>query len=125
MAEQDNQLAAALSKKLKKDGAEGAGAGAEGTAGAGKNGAGSAGSGKNGAGEKDKRSIVLDVVEDATGIEREDLEGSKRLGDDLNIDSLSLMDIAVRLEEEFGVEVPDEDINRVKTIDELVGLVDK
>lgn len=118
MAEQDNQLAAALSKKLKKDGAEGAGAGAEGTAGA-------AGSGKNGAGEKDKRSIVLDVVEDATGIEREDLEGSKRLGDDLNIDSLSLMDIAVRLEEEFGVEVPDEDINRVKTIDELVDLVDK
>ncbi|MEO5311211.1 phosphopantetheine-binding protein [Corynebacterium sp. c24Ua_83] len=118
MAEQNNQLAAALSKKLKKDGAEGAGAGAEGTAGA-------AGSGKNGAGEKDKRSIVLDVVEDATGIEREELEGSKRLGDDLNIDSLSLMDIAVRLEEEFGVEVPDEDINRVKTIDELVGLVDK
>ena len=118
MAEQNNQLAAALSKKLKKDGAEGAGAGAEGTAG-------TAGSGKNGAGEKDKRSIVLDIVEDATGIEREDLEGSKRLGDDLNIDSLSLMDIAVRLEEEFGVEVPDEDINRVKTIDELVGLVDK
>lgn len=122
MAEQDNQLAAALSKKLKKDGAEGAGAGAEGTAGA----AGAATkAGKNGAGEKDQRSIVLDVVEDATGIEREDLEGSKRLGDDLNIDSLSLMDIAVRLEEEFGVEVPDEDINRVKTIDELVGLVDK
>lgn len=122
MAEQDNQLAAALSKKLKKDGAEGTGAGAEGTAGA----AGAATkAGKNGAGEKDKRSIVLDVVEDATGIEREDLEGSKRLGDDLNIDSLSLMDIAVRLEEEFGVEVPDEDINRVKTIDELVGLVDK
>lgn len=123
MAEQNNQLAAALSKKLKKDGAEGASAGAEGTAGAagtGKNGAGSAGTGK-----KDKRSIVLDVVEDATGIEREELEGSKRLGDDLNIDSLSLMDIAVRLEEEFGVEVPDEDINRVKTIDELVGLVDK
>lgn len=118
MAEQNNQLAAALSKKLKKDGAEGAGAGAEGTAGA-------AGSGKNGTGEKDKHSIVLDVVEDATGIEREELEGSKRLGDDLNIDSLSLMDIAVRLEEEFGVEVPDEDINRVKTIDELVGLVDK
>lgn len=118
MAEQENQLAAALSKKLKKDGAEGAGAGAKGTAGA-------AGSGKNGAGEKDKRSIVLDIVEDATGIERDDLEGSKRLGDDLNIDSLSLMDIAVRLEEEFGVEVPDEDINRVKTIDELVGLVDK
>lgn len=122
MAEQDNQLAAALSKKLKKDGAEDAGAGAEGTAGT----AGAATkAGKNGAGEKDKRSIVLDVVEDATGIEREDLEGSKRLGDDLNIDSLSLMDIAVRLEEEFGVEVPDEDINRVKTIDELVGLVDK
>lgn len=120
MAEQDNQLAAALSKKLKKDGAEGASVGAEGAAGTGKNGAGSAGTGK-----KDKRSIVLDVVEDATGIEREELEGSKRLGDDLNIDSLSLMDIAVRLEEEFGVEVPDEDINRVKTIDELVGLVDK
>lgn len=120
MAEQNNQLAAALSKKLKKDSAD-----KSGTSKADKDGSASAGSGKNGAGEKDKRSIVLDVVEDATGIEREELEGSKRLGDDLNIDSLSLMDIAVRLEEEFGVEVPDEDINRVKTIDELVGLVDK
>jgi acyl carrier protein len=113
MAEQNNQLAAALSKKLKKDSAD-----KSGTSKAGKD-------GSAGADEKDKRSIVLDVVEDATGIEREELEGSKRLGDDLNIDSLSLMDIAVRLEEEFGVEVPDEDINRVKTIDELVGLVDK
>ena len=65
------------------------------------------------------------VITANTGIERDELEGPKRLGDDLNIDSLSLMDIAVRLEEEFGVEVPDEDINRVKTIDELVGLVDK
>lgn len=110
MAEQNNQLAAALSKKLKKDSADKSGTSKDGSA---------------SAGEKDKRSIVLDVVEDATGIEREELEGSKRLGDDLNIDSLSLMDIAVRLEEEFGVEVPDEDINRVKTIDELVGLVDK
>lgn len=122
MAEQNNQLAAALSKKLKKDGAADT-AGAAGTADkvdkADKAGV------ANATGEKDKRAIVLDIVEDATGIEREELEGSKRLGDDLNIDSLSLMDIAVRLEEEFGVEVPDEDINRVKTIDELVGLVDK
>ncbi|WP_408926016.1 acyl carrier protein [Corynebacterium sp. YSMAA1_1_F7] len=115
MAEENNQLAAALSKKLEKDSA---------TAEAG-NKADSKANSAGKADKADKRGTVLNIVEDATGIERDELEGSKRLGDDLNIDSLSLMDIAVRLEEEFGVEVPDEDINRVKTIDELVGLVDK
>lgn len=118
MAEENNQLAAALSKKLKQDSAN-AEAGNKTDSKA--NSAGKAGKSD----KADKRGTVLDIVEDATGIERDELEGSKRLGDDLNIDSLSLMDIAVRLEEEFGVEVPDEDINRVKTIDELVGLVDK
>ena len=115
MAEENNQLAAALSKKQEKDSA---------TAEAG-NRADSKANSAGKADKADKRGAVLDIVEDATGIERDELEGSKRLGDDLNIDSLSRMDIAVRLEEEFGVEVPDEDINRVKTIDELVGLVDK
>ena len=78
MAEQNNQLAAALSKKLKKDDAADTAGAADKVDKADKAGV------ANATGEKDKRAIVLDIVEDATGIEREELEGSKRLGDDLN-----------------------------------------
>jgi|GEM_PF-50056 len=70
-------------------------------------------------------SVVISIVEDATGIEREEITPKSTLDDDLNVDSLSLVDIAVRLEEEFNIEIEDEAIESVATIGKLVKLVDK
>ncbi|MBC2681164.1 acyl carrier protein [Corynebacterium anserum] len=70
-------------------------------------------------------SRVFAIVEDATGVDKEELTSKTTLDDDLNVDSLTLVDIAVRLEEEFNIDVEDEAINKVGTVGQLVKLVEK
>ncbi len=43
--------------------------------------------------------------------------------DDLGYDSLALLETAARIEQEFGVRIPEEQITEVKTPQELLGLV--
>lgn len=68
---------------------------------------------------------VVSIVEDATGISREEISPKSSLDEDLSVDSLTLVDIAVRLEEEFNVEIEDEAINKIATVGQLVKLVEK
>lgn len=70
-------------------------------------------------------SRVIDIVEDATGVEREEISRKSPFDNDLGIDSLTMVDIAVRLEEEFNISVEDEAISSVKNVDQLVKLVEK
>ncbi|WP_288801745.1 acyl carrier protein [uncultured Corynebacterium sp.] len=68
---------------------------------------------------------VMEIVEDATGVEREEITRKSSLDDDLGVDSLTLVDIAVRLEEEFDIQVEDEAINGIGNVGQLVKLVEK
>lgn len=68
---------------------------------------------------------VMEIVEDATGVEREEITRKSSLNDDLGVDSLTLVDIAVRLEEEFDIQVEDEAINGIGNVGQLVNLVEK
>ena len=68
---------------------------------------------------------VMEIVEDATGVEREEITRKSSLDDDLGVDSLTLVDIAVRLEEEFNIQVEDEAINGIGNVGQLVKLVEK
>lgn len=68
---------------------------------------------------------VIALIEDATGVEREEITPKSSLVNDLNVDSLTLVDIAVRLEEEFNIAVEDEAMNKAGTVSQLVKLVDK
>lgn len=68
---------------------------------------------------------VMGIVEDATGVEREEITRKSSLNDDLGVDSLTLVDIAVRLEEEFNIQVEDEAINGIGNVGQLVKLVEK
>lgn len=44
---------------------------------------------------------------------------------DLGADSLDLVDLAMSLEEEFDIEIPDDDIEHIKSVSDLVNLLDK
>ena len=68
---------------------------------------------------------VMEIVEDATGVERKEITRKSSLNDDLGVDSLTLVDIAVRLEEEFNIQVEDEAINGIGNVGQLVKLVEK
>ena len=68
---------------------------------------------------------VARVLEVTTGIEREEISERSRLDEDLNVDSLSKVDTAVRLEEKFGVRIEEEDILRASTVGDLVTLIER
>ncbi len=58
-----------------------------------------------------------------------DIEESKvtmdaNIADDLGADSLDVVDIVMSLEDEFDIEVPDEDIETVKTVGDLVKYIE-
>jgi len=43
--------------------------------------------------------------------------------EDLNADSLDVVELIMSVEEEFGIEVPDEDANSIKTVGDLVNYI--
>ena len=47
-------------------------------------------------------------------------EREQRLKDDLGIDSLRLVEVLVALEEEFGVEIPSEDLESIVTVGDVI-----
>ena len=59
---------------------------------------------------------VLSVPEDKVTPEA-------RFGDDLDADSLDLVELVMALEEEFGVEVPEEELEGVETVGQAYDLI--
>ncbi|MFC9789794.1 meromycolate extension acyl carrier protein AcpM [Rhodococcus sp. NPDC127528] len=68
---------------------------------------------------------IAEIVEEVTGIEPTEVTIEKSFVDDLDIDSLSLVEIAVQLEDKYGVTIPDEDMQRLRTVGEAVTYVQK
>jgi acyl carrier protein len=59
---------------------------------------------------------VLSVSEDQVTLDA-------RFGDDLDADSLDLVELVMALEEEFGIEVPEEELEGVETVGQAYDLV--
>ncbi len=62
---------------------------------------------------------VKNVIAKQIGVEVEELNASASLTDDLGIDSLEIFEIVMSLEEEFDIEIPNEDIENIKTVEEI------
>jgi len=55
----------------------------------------------------------------------EDITTSKRIKEDLNADSLDVVELIMSIEEKYGVTVPDEAAMEIKTVGDLAKFVDK
>lgn len=73
--------------------------------------------------EKEIREKVVKVVKDKLGVEDDKIVDSAKYVDDLGADSLTLVDIAMALEDEFGMKIPDEDIEKITTIGSTVAYI--
>ncbi len=73
--------------------------------------------------EKEIREKVVSVVKDKLGVEESAIVDSASYVNDLGADSLALVDIAMALEDEFGVKIPDEDINKITTVGATVSYI--
>lgn len=65
------------------------------------------------------------IVEEVTGIEPSEVTVDKSFVDDLDIDSLSMVEIAVQTEDKYGVKVPDEDLAGLRTVGDIVAYIQK
>jgi acyl carrier protein len=75
--------------------------------------------------EKTILESVAGIVEDISGVPADQVTPEKRLVDDLEIDSLALIEIAVAVGENFQVELPDEDLKELRTVQDVVDRIEK
>lgn len=63
---------------------------------------------------------VKAVLAENLGEKVENIILEARLEDDLNADSLDFIDLVMSIEEEFGLEIPDEEANKLETVKDIV-----
>lgn len=66
---------------------------------------------------------LASIIEEVTGIEPSEVTIDKSFVDDLDIDSLSMVEIAVQTEDTYGVKIPDEDLADLRTVRDVVDYI--
>jgi len=64
------------------------------------------------------------IVAEQLGVDESKIVPSARFTDDLNADSLDLVEMIMSLEEEFGVEIPDEDAEKIVSVQDAIDYID-
>ena len=67
---------------------------------------------------------VKDVVLDKLGVEDSQITMEASFVDDLGADSLDTVELIMELEEEFGIEIPDEDAEKIISVSAAVNYID-
>ena len=68
---------------------------------------------------------LADIIDEIAGVPAAEVTPEKNFVDDLDIDSLSMVEIAVAAQDKFGVEIPDEQLKDLKTVQDVVNFVSK
>jgi acyl carrier protein len=68
---------------------------------------------------------LASIIEEVTGIEPSEVTIDKSFVDDLDIDSLSMVEIAVQTEDTYGVKIPDEDLADLRTVKDVVEYIQR
>ncbi|GII65043.1 meromycolate extension acyl carrier protein [Sphaerisporangium siamense] len=63
------------------------------------------------------------IINEITGIPESEVTLEKSFVDDLDIDSLSMVEIAVAAQDEFGVEIPDDQLKHLKNVKDVVNFI--
>ena len=67
---------------------------------------------------------VKDIIIDKLGVEEEKISTEASFVDDLGADSLDTVELIMQLEEEFGIEIPDEEAEKITTVQAAVDYLD-
>jgi acyl carrier protein len=68
---------------------------------------------------------LADIVNEVAGVPVEDVQMDKSFIDDLDIDSLSMVEVVVAAEERFEVKIPDDDVKSLQTVGDAVTYIAK
>jgi acyl carrier protein len=66
---------------------------------------------------------LSEIIDEIAGVPADEVTPEKTFVDDLDIDSLSMVEIAVAAQDKFGVEIPDDQLKDLKTVQDVVDYV--
>jgi acyl carrier protein len=66
---------------------------------------------------------VKGIIVEQLGVDEEEVTADASFVDDLGADSLDTVELVMALEEEFGVEIPDEDAEKITRVKEAVDYI--
>lgn len=67
---------------------------------------------------------VRNILAEQLEVEEEKITMESMIADDLGADSLDVVDLLMSLEDEFEIEIPDEEIENIKTVGNLVNYIE-
>ena len=66
-----------------------------------------------------------EILEEVAGVSPADATPEKSFTDDLDVDSLSMVEIVTAVEEKFGVAIPDDELANIKTVGGAMSYIEK
>ena len=70
-------------------------------------------------------SKVKAIIVDKLGVEESQVTPEASLTADLNADSLDTVELIMEFEKEFGVQIPDEDTQKINTVQDVISYIEK
>ena len=70
------------------------------------------------------RAGLAELVNEVTDIDADEVQLDKSFTEDLDVDSLSMVEIVVAAEEKFGVTIPDDEVKNLKTVGDAVTYIE-
>ena len=67
---------------------------------------------------------VKQIIASQLGVEIEEVTPDASFVDDLGADSLDTVELVMALEEEFGIEIPDEDAENISTVNDAISYIE-
>ena len=67
---------------------------------------------------------IKEILKDTMDIDESKITLDAKLKEDLELDSLDSVELIMSAEEEFGIEIPDEDVMNFKTVNDIVNYIE-
>ncbi|WP_437188342.1 acyl carrier protein [Planctomicrobium sp. SH668] len=66
---------------------------------------------------------VISIVSEQLSVNKEEISRDSNFIDDLHADSLDLVELGMKFEEEFGVTIPDEDYEKLRSVGDAIDYI--
>ena len=68
---------------------------------------------------------ITEIIVEQLGVKPEEVVSEASFVDDLGADSLDTVELVMALEEEFGIEIPDEDAEKIQTVGDAIRYIEE